>query len=31
MKIGDIVPNFTLKDEKGNDFELYKNLDQLVY
>jgi len=30
MKIGDIVPNFTLKDEKGNDFELYKNLDQLV-
>jgi peroxiredoxin len=30
MKIGDIVPNFTLKDENGNDFELYKNLDQLV-
>jgi thioredoxin-dependent peroxiredoxin len=30
MKIGDIVPNFTLKDEKGNDFELYKNIDHLV-
>jgi thioredoxin-dependent peroxiredoxin len=30
MKIGDFVPNFALKDEKGNDFELYKNLDQLV-
>ena len=27
MKIGDIAPNFILKDETGNDFELYKNLD----
>lgn len=26
MKEGDIAPNFILKDENGNDFELYKNL-----
>jgi len=30
MKAGDIAPNFVLKDEAGNDFELYKNLDKLV-
>ena len=30
MKTGDLVSNFKLKDENGNDFELYKNLDQLV-
>lgn len=30
MKEGDIAPNFTLKDENGNDFELYKNLDVQV-
>ena len=27
MKTGDKVSNFILKDEKGEDFELYKNLD----
>ena len=30
MKIGDVVQNFILKDEKGNDFELYKNLNKKV-
>jgi len=30
MKVGDVVQNFILKDEKGNDFELYKNLDKKV-
>jgi peroxiredoxin Q/BCP len=30
MKEGDIAPNFILKDENGNDFELYKNLDTQV-
>ena len=30
MKVGDIVQNFILKDENGNDFELYKNLDKKV-
>jgi peroxiredoxin len=30
MKAGDIAPNFILKDEVGNDFELYKNLDKQV-
>ena len=30
MKAGDIAPNFILKDEAGNDFELYKNLDKQV-
>jgi peroxiredoxin Q/BCP len=30
MKVGDIAPNFILKDEAGNDFELYKNLDKQV-
>lgn len=30
MKEGDIAPNFILKDETGNDFELYKNLDTQV-
>ena len=26
MREGDIAPNFRLKDQDGNDFELYKNL-----
>lgn len=26
MKIGDVVENFLLKDQYGNDFDLYKNL-----
>lgn len=30
MKTGDVVQNFKLKDEHGNDFELYKNLDNQV-
>jgi thioredoxin-dependent peroxiredoxin len=30
MKVGDIVSNFLLKDEKGNEFDLYKNLDSKV-
>ena len=30
MKAGDVVQNFKLKDENGNDFELYKNLDNQV-
>jgi len=30
MKIGDVVQNFILKDERGNDFELYQNLDKKV-
>ena len=30
MKAGDLVSNFVLKDENGNDFELYKNLDKQV-
>ena len=30
MKAGEIAPNFILKDEKGNNFELYKNLDKNV-
>ncbi|MDZ7623198.1 MAG: peroxiredoxin [Ignavibacteriaceae bacterium] len=30
MKTGDLVSNFVLKDENGNDFELYENLDKLV-
>ena len=30
MKVGDTAPNFILKDEKGNDFELYKNLDRKI-
>ncbi|MBE0572198.1 MAG: peroxiredoxin [Ignavibacteriaceae bacterium] len=28
MKAGDLVSNFVLKDENGNNFELYKNLDK---
>jgi peroxiredoxin len=28
MKVGDLAPNFFLKDEKGVDFELYKNLEK---
>jgi peroxiredoxin len=28
MKVGYLVPNFILKDENGNDFELYKNLNK---
>jgi len=27
---GDAAPNFILKDQNGNDFELYKNLDQKI-
>lgn len=27
---GDVAPNFILKDQNGNDFELYKNLDQKI-
>jgi len=30
MKAGDFVSKFVLKDENGNNFELYKNLDKLV-
>jgi peroxiredoxin len=30
MKAGDLVSNFVLKDENGNAFELYKNLDNKV-
>jgi peroxiredoxin Q/BCP len=30
MKIGEIAPNFQLKDETGKYFELYKNLDSQV-
>lgn len=30
MKAGEIAPNFILKDEKGKNFELYKNLDKNV-
>jgi len=30
MKAGDPVSNFVLKDENGNDFELFENLDKLV-
>lgn len=30
MKVGDIAPNFVLKDERGNNFELYSNLDKRV-
>jgi len=30
MKVGDVVQNFKLKDENGNDFELYENLDKQV-
>jgi peroxiredoxin len=30
MKTGDLVSNFTLKDENGNEFDLYKNLDKKV-
>jgi len=30
MKVGDVVQNFILKDENGNDFEFYKNLDKKV-
>jgi peroxiredoxin len=28
MKVGDMAPNFIIKDENGQDFELYKNLDK---
>ena len=28
MKAGDIAPNFTIKDQNGKEFELYKNLDK---
>ena len=30
MKVGETAPNFILKDEKGNKFELYKNLDKKI-
>jgi thioredoxin-dependent peroxiredoxin len=30
MKVGDVSQNFVLKDENGNDFELYKNLDTKI-
>ena len=30
MKFGEVVQNFKLKDENGNEFELYKNLDKKV-
>jgi peroxiredoxin len=30
MKTGERVPNFILKDESGNEFELYKNLDKNI-
>ena len=30
MKIGDMVENFTLKDQNGNEFDLYKNLDKKI-
>ena len=30
MKIGDIAPNFRIKDEMGNDFELYDNLENNI-
>jgi thioredoxin-dependent peroxiredoxin len=28
MKVGDVAPNFILKDQNGKEFELYKNLDK---
>lgn len=28
MKVGDIAPNFILKNQDGEDFELYKNLEK---
>ena len=31
MKIGDVVENFQLKDQDGNDFDLYENLDKDVF
>ena len=30
MKVGDTSPNFILKDQNGEDFELYKNLDKNI-
>jgi len=30
MNIGDVAPNFVLKDHNGEDFELYKNLDKKI-
>ena len=30
MKVGDIAPNFILKDETGKDFELYENLNTQI-
>ena len=30
MKTGDVVDDFTLKDQNGNDFNLYGNLDKLI-
>ena len=28
MKVGDVAPDFILKDQNGKEFELYKNLDK---
>ena len=28
MKVGDVAPNFIIKDQNGKEFELYKNLDK---
>ena len=30
MRAGEIAPNFILKDERGNDFELYAHLDKKI-
>lgn len=30
MKVGDIVPDFTLPDQNGKDFNLYQNLDRNI-
>ena len=30
MKVGELVPNFILKDENGNDFELYNNIEKFI-
>lgn len=30
MKTGDIAPNFNLKNQNGNDFDLYKNLTKKI-
>ena len=30
MKVGAIAPNFNVKDEKGDDFKQYRNLNKKV-